>query len=98
MISALQNIGDRGMKFSHFYVPIVVLWGIIPRGHAGSWLPRFRRNFISHLLQPENGGNTFLRNFGDHMQDYTASQPVRPPQSHIHRHENLKYQPFLSLL
>jgi hypothetical protein len=30
------------------------------------------------MFQPEDEGTTFLRNVGDHLKDYTASQPTRP--------------------
>jgi hypothetical protein len=32
---------------------------------------------ILHLFYPEDGGDTFLRNTGNQLQDYTALQPRR---------------------
>jgi hypothetical protein len=34
-------------------------------------------------LKPEDGGDTFSRNVGNHPQDYTASQPRRPQSTYI---------------
>jgi hypothetical protein len=30
------------------------------------------------LTNPEDGGDKFLRNVGNHLQDYTGSQPRTP--------------------
>jgi hypothetical protein len=36
-------------------------------------------------LYPEDGGSTFLQNVGNHLQNYTALQPVTPiPKFHYH--------------
>jgi hypothetical protein len=53
---------------------IVVLWVVTPC----SGYQRLGGTYRFH--GPEDGGDTFLRNIGNHLQDYTASQP-RKPQS-----------------
>jgi hypothetical protein len=38
--------------------------------------------------RPEDAGDTFLRNVGNHLQYHTVSQTRRP--QHLHRRENIK--------
>jgi hypothetical protein len=49
------------------------------------------------VFYPEDGSDRFLLNFGNHLQDYTTSQP-RGPQSTFSEPESLKSQIFIMSL
>jgi hypothetical protein len=45
------------------------------------WIPEFRKNYNRHPYAhfcPKDEGDKFLRNFGNHIQEYTVSRPRRP--------------------
>jgi hypothetical protein len=60
--------------FTEVKMMIVVLWVVTPCGLAGGY-QRF-----GGTLNPVDGGDRFLRDVSNHIQNYTASQP-RGPQS-----------------
>jgi hypothetical protein len=77
---SLLTVTGRLYRFTHEDSRFLVYYIVSSGGSS----PAFRRNvlspysgFTSHLLYPEDGGCTFLRNVSNHLTDYTALRPYR---------------------
>jgi hypothetical protein len=67
---------------------IAVFWVMTPCGFVGGY-QGFGRTYRLHLnLNPEDGGDKFLRNVGNNLQVHMASQDKYHNQ-HLHCRENL---------
>jgi hypothetical protein len=57
---------------------IVTLWVLVPCGLVVGY-----QHFRGTYSLPEDGGNKFLKNIGNHIQDHMASQTITPQSTFL---------------
>jgi hypothetical protein len=62
----------------HFQVSTVVFWVVKLCSLVGDYHVSEECIASTFRVKCKDGGNMFLQNFGDHLQDHTASQARRP--------------------